>query len=179
MAAKKAPTIKVRLSLGAETRAFKLSSVGNPMLRRTVASPPNSRWVNIYDDGTDLIKASNGAHLTVGGQWANASDAALKANFADVDARTVLRNLAEMPIRTWNYKAEDERTRHIGPTAQDFAAAFGCGGDDKSIGTIDADGVALAAIKGLYEIVREQSEKIGQLESELESLRAARGVDTH
>jgi hypothetical protein len=33
--------------------------------------------------------------------------------------------------------------------AQDFKAAFGLGVDDKTIATVDADGVALAAIQGL------------------------------
>jgi hypothetical protein len=35
--------------------------------------------------------------------------------------------------------------------AQDFYAAFGVGEDDRHITSIDEDGVALAAIKGLYE----------------------------
>ena len=39
---------------------------------------------------------------------------------------------------------------HIGPTAQDFSRAFGLGEDNRHITTVDADGVALAAIQGLY-----------------------------
>ena len=35
-----------------------------------------------------------------------------------------------------------------GPMAQDFYAAFGLGNSDKSIGLLDASGVALAAIQG-------------------------------
>ena len=42
---------------------------------------------------------------------------------------------------------------HIGPMAQDFHAAFGVGADDKHIATVDADGVALAAIQGLNQKV--------------------------
>lgn len=46
----------------------------------------------------------------------------------------------------------------MGPTAQDFHAAFGLNGDDdRSIATVDPDGVALAAIQGLN--VRLESEK--------------------
>lgn len=48
-----------------------------------------------------------------------------------------------------SYLAEDPSVRHLGPTAQDFRAAFGLGIDDVSIGTVDADGVALAAAKAL------------------------------
>ena len=40
--------------------------------------------------------------------------------------------------------------------AQDFYAAFNVGPDDKHIATVDADGVALAAIQGLNQKVEEQ-----------------------
>ena len=39
--------------------------------------------------------------------------------------------------------------KHIGPMAQDFHAAFGLGQNPSAIATVDADGVALAAIQGL------------------------------
>jgi hypothetical protein len=111
-------------------------------------------WVRIYDDGSDLIATSSGGHLTSGGNWVNNSDAATKENFTPVDGQAVLASVAELPISTWSYKAEDPSVTHMGPTAQDFSAAFGLGEGDTSIGTIDADGVALAAIQGLYEIVQ-------------------------
>jgi hypothetical protein len=40
--------------------------------------------------------------------------------------------------------------RHIGPMAQDFAAAFGFGDTDRKISFIDANGVATVAIQALY-----------------------------
>jgi hypothetical protein len=58
--------------------------------------------------------------------------------------------LARWPLSSWSYKAENPFVRHIGPTAQDFYAAFGLGPDNKHITTIDEGGVALAAIQGLY-----------------------------
>ncbi|NJO05922.1 MAG: hypothetical protein HC876_10595 [Chloroflexaceae bacterium] len=48
--------------------------------------------------------------------------------------------------------------------AQDFAAAFGLGADDISITTVDADGVALAAIQGLHTLVQEQDAQINALQ---------------
>jgi len=50
----------------------------------------------------------------------------------------------------------DSTTKHLGPVAQDFHAAFGLGTDDKHIATVDADGVALAAIQGLNQKVMEE-----------------------
>jgi hypothetical protein len=54
----------------------------------------------------------------------------------------------------------------MGPTAQDFYAAFGLEEDERHISTIDADGVALAAIQGLREQVQEQAARIQALEAE-------------
>jgi regulator of replication initiation timing len=39
----------------------------------------------------------------------------------------------------------------MGPTAQDFAAAFGLGGTDTAINAADVNGVTLAAIQALAE----------------------------
>ncbi len=112
-----------------------------------------------------FINTSTGAKLTTGGVWTNASDRNQKENFSPVDGQEVLARLAKVPITTWNYKAEDRSVRHVGPAAQDFRAAFGVGEDDTNISTVDADGVALAAIQGLYQ-------RIQKLESENAALKA-------
>jgi hypothetical protein len=65
-----------------------------------------------------------------------------------------------MPITRWRYLNEDVDKRHIGPMAQDFWAAFGLGDDDKHIGTIDESGVALAAIQGLYQVMKETDARL-------------------
>jgi hypothetical protein len=125
-----------------------------------------------FDIAADFLRTSTGAHLTIGGVWTNNSDRAAKENVALVDREEVLSRLATLPISSWNYRAEGEATRHMGPMAQDFAAAFGLGGDERSIGTIDADGVALAAIQALYEIVNEKDAEIDALKARLLKLEA-------
>lgn len=62
--------------------------------------------------------------------------------------------------------------RHIGPTAQDFYAAFGVGEDEQHISMVDADGVALAAIQALYQLVQEQGVQITTLEGRIAALEA-------
>jgi hypothetical protein len=111
----------------------------------------NDEWVEIYNDGTHLIETSTGAYLTPGGVWTDSSDRDLKENFAPVDGQEVLAHLTDLPVTTWNYKAEDPSIRHIGPVAQDFYAAFGLGQDERHIASLDTGGVALAAIQALYE----------------------------
>lgn len=81
-------------------------------------------------------------------QFVNVSDRHAKTAFAPVDAIDVLARVLELPVSRWSYKT-GAGERHLGPMAQDFHAAFGLGGDDRTIATVDADGVALAAIQGL------------------------------
>jgi hypothetical protein len=118
-----------------------------------------NRWVNIWDDGTNLISTSTGARLTLGGTWTNASDRNLKENFTPIDGKLLLEKLSKLPITTWNYRNERSDIKHIGPMAQDFYALFGVGDDDKSISTIDPSGIALAAIQELYKTTQKLNEK--------------------
>jgi len=82
------------------------------------------------------------------------SDRNAKTGFAPVDCAEILEKLARLPISTWQY-TNAPGVKRLGPMAQDFRAAFALGSDDKHIATVDADGVALAAIQALYqELVR-------------------------
>jgi Chaperone of endosialidase len=106
------------------------------------------------------------------------SDQNLKTNFSSINPRLVLDHLAAIPIRQWNYKADDSSVHHLGPMAQDFRSAFNLGADDKHIDMIDANGVTMAAIQGLYQMsleqnkeltnqIKEQSRQIKQLQTRL------------
>jgi hypothetical protein len=114
-----------------------------------------------------VISASNCAYLSNGGAWTNVSDVNRKRGFAAVHGEDVLTRLRGMPITTWTYNTEGDEVRHLGPTAQDFHAAFGLGGDDRAhITTVDADGVALAAAQALEARTRAQADRIQVLEQE-------------
>lgn len=130
----------------------------------SVRAAGGTRFYSSADLGT-------GVELPAGaGAFANLSDRNAKENFEKVNGRDVLKKLAGMSIETWNYKAQDDTVRHIGPTAQDFRTAFRLGNDDKRIMTVDADGVALAAIQGLNELLEEKERRISQLEERLAEL---------
>lgn len=93
---------------------------------------------------------STGCNLPAGsGVWSCTSDKHAKEAFRHVDAANVLEKVLKLPVTTWTYKSDASGARHMGPTAQDFYAAFGLGGDNKTIGHLDQAGVAYAAIQGL------------------------------
>lgn len=127
-----------------------------------------SGGVRIYSD----TALSAGVRLPSGGTaWAVISDRSVKKDFAPVDGVVILEKLAALPITQWHYQWEkSEITPHIGPMAQDFKAAFYPGSDDKSITTLEADGVAFAAIQGLNEKVevrgQESEVRMQKLEAE-------------
>lgn len=118
-----------------------------------------------------FINTSTGGYLSSGGYWTNNSSRDAKENYEPVDARDTLAKLARLPISSWNYRTEGREVRHIGPTAQDFASAFGMGCDEKAIATVDADGIALSAIQGLDSVVQEVRAENAGLRKELTGLR--------
>ena len=90
--------------------------------------------------------------------WVNASDRNTKEGFAAINARAVLEKVSALPITQWKYKAEANGTEHLGPTAQDFHAAFSLNGKDEThISTVDESGVALAAIQGLNQKIESEN----------------------
>jgi hypothetical protein len=115
--------------------------------------------------------------LTTNGTWNglafnSTSDRAAKENFTSVDPSEVLEKVAALPMSRWTYKTAPG-VEHIGPVAQDFHAAFGLNGqDDKHIATVDADGVALAAIQGLNKKLEETRQENATLREELSAIKA-------
>ncbi len=111
---------------------------------------------------------STGVEMAANGSsWAALSDVNAKENFRDVSGEDVLAKIARMSIQEWNYKAQDASLRHMGPTAQEFRAAFGLGDFPLRINTVDADGVALAAVKALEARTRDNAalrERLAALE---------------
>jgi hypothetical protein len=114
---------------------------------------------------------SRGVALAPGGSsWAALSDANAKERFRDVDGEDLLARLARVPVREWSYKGQDAGIRHMGPTAQDFRAAFGLGDFPLRINTVDADGVALAGVKALDARTRALQEENAALRAATEAV---------
>jgi hypothetical protein len=116
-----------------------------------------------------VASSGNGAHLTTGGVWTNGSSRLFKEAFNAVDPERILEHVLALRITRWRYRGSDDGW-HLGPVAEDFHAAFGLGDDERYIGTVDADGVALAALQGLH---RRTEARAAALEAENASLRDA------
>jgi trimeric autotransporter adhesin len=149
-----------------------------------LASTTNNQFIARAAGGVRFFTdkgATTGAELAPGsGSWSMLSDRNAKENFVAANPRDVLNKLVALPLGTWNYKAQDSSIRHIGPVAQDFHAAFGVGEDERRISSVDADGVALAAIQGLNQKVEEENRalrlELKGKEAQIEDLRKALGA---
>ncbi|QCC50851.1 tail fiber domain-containing protein [Halapricum salinum] len=108
--------------------------------------------------------------------WSTSSSRAVKTNVSPFEPDAALSGVEEMDVCTWEYEDEDGEgagVTHVGPMAEDFHEAFEAdlGDSDEHINSINADGLAFAAIQGLSERLERKEERIDELEAENEQLR--------
>jgi hypothetical protein len=138
----------------------------------------DNRWIARASGGVYFYTnagLTSGLYLASGGSsWLTHSNPNLKENFTTVDSATLLEGLAKYPITTWNYKAQDESIIHVGMMADEFNSLIeGLGGEGEDfINSMDANGVALAAIQGLYAENQDLKSRVDDLEARLEKLEA-------
>ncbi len=140
---------------GDSTDANALAQVNDSVTMRA------SGGYRFFSDGGMTLGAELQANATA---FSALSDRNAKENFEEIDATEILEKLGELPLTAWNYKADPGQRRYIGPVAQDFHAAFGLG-NDTTINTLDADGVALAAIQALYRENQDLKARLERLEA--------------
>jgi type VI secretion system secreted protein VgrG len=146
-----------------------IQSFGGPL----VLNPSgNNVGINNNAPGHMLVVGNSASPAYCDGTaWQNGSDRDSKEDFAAINPREVLEKVSALPIGEWQYKAEADGTKHLGPMAQDFHSAFGLNGaDDKHIATVDEEGVALAAIQGLNQKLEQKETEITELKQRLAAL---------
>ena len=80
-----------------------------------------------------------------------------------------------MELKGWFYKETQEY--HIGPFAEDFYQAFGCGDQNvkedlgRYLAPSDVAGVSIIAVKELINIINKQQAEIDFLKKEVEILK--------
>jgi hypothetical protein len=148
---------------GSFTMMFGSTNVSKWGFGRT--SVASFRAIEVGDDAN----SGNGAYLSSGGVWTNASDVFKKEDFSFIEPSDLLQKIVLLPITKWKYKGTNEY--HIGPTAQDFHNLFGLGVDDKGISTIDPSGISLAAIQQLIKDFNAMQLEIELLRKEIADLK--------
>jgi hypothetical protein len=102
----------------------------------------------IYSDAA----MTTGVSLAAGsGSWSTLSDSTLKENITLPDVDQIAQKAKHIKVYSWNYIAQNDSIRHIGPMAQDFYAAFGLGENEATISSVDFDGINLLLLKTLIE----------------------------
>ena len=161
---------------------FFLSNYGEPAFRFSNTDPSAADdWSMILLDsdeflisrngsGVNEMQISNGGNLTIAGALTEGSDVNSKENFEEVDPIEVLDRVLDLPISTWNYIHDEDSVRHMGPMAQDFAAAFGLGKDERRLAGLDVNGVTIAAIKGLNQRLQDKEADLIEKEETIQSL---------
>lgn len=130
------------------------------------------RFVGGYRLFTNVPLTSGVEIAAGGGSWSSVSDRDKKENFVDLDPEIILQKLVAIPVRRWNYKSQPIDQHHIGPMAQDFHEAYVLDGPhaDKTINTVDIDGVNMISIQALAKRTSRLKEENEQLKNKLATL---------
>ena len=98
------------------------------------------------------------------------SDRNVKENFRNLENEDILRRIRMMPVSIFNYRDDPDKSRHIGPMAQDFQKAMGLNADDKSINMSDLDGVTLAGVRALEARTTDLKSQLDAKDAKIKSL---------
>ncbi len=138
---------------------FELQNAGNTKftvnnidagVQWSFANPGTAFRLSRQGSGFVEFEIFNNGDATLKGALTENSDVNAKQDIEAIDSAAILAKVVAMPISKWSYKDAPD-TRHLGPMAQDFRAAFSLGNTDTGIATLDSSGVALAAIQALGE----------------------------
>jgi hypothetical protein len=113
---------------------------------------------------SDAFIIFKNGNATLKGTLTQLSDRNAKTDIVAVDTAAVLAGVASLPIATWKYKTDT--ATHLGPMAQDFSEAFELGDTNTGIATVDADGVALAAIQELKKQLDAKEARLADVEAD-------------
>jgi trimeric autotransporter adhesin len=124
--------------------------------------------VRLYTNSTK----TTGVTLNAGGSsWNVVSDRSRKQDFTAVDGEDVLARIRTLPVSTWRYIGEEDRSvLHIGPMAQDWQRAFGFSSDGTTINMSDLDGVNLAGVQALDARTAAQDTRIAAQDTRIATL---------
>ena len=144
---------------------------GEPVIARLPEAP--RRWI---DAGRGRLRAQVAARLRHPISTAHSAltrrPGITNPIGVPVSTDQVLERVGVLPLSVWTYGFDHHSVRHLGPMAQDFAAAFGLGSTNRRINAVDANGVCLASIQALHR-------RVVALEQDLSDLAVKANRDTN
>jgi hypothetical protein len=155
-----------RASVNGQAGAFVIAdqSTTDSLLASTT-NQFSARYAGGYRLYTNATKTTGQTMNAGGSSWNVVSDRNRKELFLAVDGESVLARIRSIPVTTWRYIDEQDRSiRHMGPMAQDWDRAFGFSGDSTTINTGDFDGVNFAAAKALEERTAQLAARVAEVE---------------
>ena len=134
----------------------------------------DSKNTQFWSKGPDEVRSQMPMYAPA---FNTTSASAAKTAVEPVDPMEALEGVRSLDVNTWEF-VEGDSGRHMGPMAEDFLETFELGDTDESIATVDADGVAFAAIQGLaaenerlHEELAGTEETMNELKAEVDELR--------
>ncbi|MEM1182350.1 MAG: tail fiber domain-containing protein [Acidobacteriota bacterium] len=129
---------------------------------RFVLDGDGNLCLGCMDTVGDAIRHANGAHLTAGGTWTNASSRALKQDVTGLSTDAALEALAGLEPVTFRYRAEPDET-YVGFIAEEVPALVAMK-DRKSLTAMDVVGV-------LTKVIQDQQRRFDRQEAAIVELR--------
>lgn len=108
------------------------------------------------------IQHSNGATLSAGGAWTNASSKALKTNIHSLSSRDALHAVEQMNPVTFQYKVNPTE-KHVGFIAEDVPDLVATS-DRKGLAAMDIVAVLTKVVQTQQQAISELKEKVDRLE---------------
>lgn len=165
---------------GNETSFFVRDSTNGSTLPFRIRPGASSNALVVSTDssvGIGILSPEARLHVAgdarVDGALYQLSSRSEKIGFERPDAAALLERVERLWLGYWQYKDHDQGARHFGPTAEDFHATFGLGGDERHISVADMAGIALGATQALREEIERRDATITDLNRRLERLEAA------
>jgi hypothetical protein len=146
-------------SNGAEVFGYDYST--NQSKNLLLQAPGGNVGIGGATSPTQPIQHLNGAYLSSGGVWTNASSRDLKTDICDLDDRSAVNTLRELNPVTYVYKA-DLNEHHVGFIAEDVPALVATK-DRRSLSPMDIVAV-------LTKVVQDQQTTIDQLKTRLDQI---------
>jgi hypothetical protein len=129
--------------------------------------------LNIVDGDPWELQLEPSGNLTIKGLLATGSSRTYKDNIVPANSSNILNKLETLQISEWSYSDDEAHARHLGPMAEDFAAVFRLGSDEKHIAPTDMAAVALASVQAISVQLKQKDAEIARLKDLLHAQQAA------